>query len=153
MSLPPLASVETFESFAGRDINTDRAAALLDFASALIRAEAGVDWVDDNNDLSGVPDVIPFICCKVVERAVSNPEGLTAESVVNYRAEYGNSSSDLYLTKQERRLVRKAAGTALITTVELESPYRKYDPDDIYTTVANGGEEIPMGPWPYQSNR
>ena len=148
MSLPPLATIDDLRSFTGQDVGVSRAVALLDYASALIRVEAGTDWVDENNDLDGVPDVIRFIVCKVVERALSNPDGLTAESVVNYRAEYGNASSDLYLTKQERRLIRKAAGTPLITTVELESPYRKYDPDDIYMTVANGGEEVPMGPWP-----
>jgi hypothetical protein len=56
------------------------------------------------------------------------------------------------LTKQERRLVRKAAGSVLIGSVELQTPYRKYDADDVYMTVDNGGEELPMGPWPQPSD-
>jgi hypothetical protein len=152
MSLPALASLNDLLPLVGSVTDDGRARALLAYASALIRTEAGEDWVDTDGNLDGVPDIIKMICCKVVERSLSNPMGLTAEAVVNYRAEYGNSSSDLYLTKQERRLVRKAAGSVLIGSVELQTPYRKYDAADVYMTVDNGGEELPMGPWPEPSD-
>jgi hypothetical protein len=135
MSLPALATSTDLRALIGDVDDEGRARALLDFASALIRTEAGVDWVDEDDELDGVPDIVRFVCCKVVERVLSNPTGLQAESVVNYRAEYGNASSDLYLTKQERRLVRKAAGKLAVAAVgttrnELETPeVREFDYD------------------------
>jgi hypothetical protein len=135
MSLPALASLSDLQALMGEVKDWDRARALLDFASALVRTEAGEDWVDEDDELDGVPTIITMVVCKVVERSLSNPTGLTAESVVSYRAEYGNSSSDLYLTKQERRLVRKAVsktGVSVmgVTRGELETPeVREFDYD------------------------
>jgi len=135
MSLPALATSTDLRALIGDVDDEGRARALLDFASALIRVEAGVDWVDDEGNLDGVPDVARFVCCKMVERSLTNPDGLRSESVVGYRAEYSNASSDLYMTKQERRLVRKAAGKLAVAAVgttrnELETPeVREFDYD------------------------
>ena len=152
MSEPTLASLSELEARLGSTPDTVRALALLDDASALIRAEANYTWIDADGEPETVPALIVMVCCKVVERVLSNPEGLSGEAIGGYSAQFSNLSSDVYLTKQERRLVRKASGVMPIGTLELESPYRKYDTEDIYMTVNNGGEELPMGPWPYPSN-
>lgn len=101
------------------DDETPRADAALSDASALIRAEAGTDWVDDAGALSGVPDVVVMVAIAVARRALSNPDGLTSESIQDYsRAFASNSASaDVYLTKGERRVVRQAAGRSGLWTM------------------------------------
>lgn len=152
MSEPALATLDDLYARMGVVSDEGRARALLDDASALIRAEANYTWLDADGALETVPALIVMVCCKVAERVMSNPEGLSGEAIGGYSAQFSNASSDVYLTKQERRLVRKASGVMAIGTVELESPYKKYDAEDIYMTVAGGGEELPMGPWPEPSD-
>jgi hypothetical protein len=151
MSVSALASLDDLRTRMGSVSDEARALALLDDASALIRAEANYTWIDAEGLDEEVPALILMVCCKVVERVLSNPDGLSGEAIGGYSAQFSNASTDVYLTKQERRLVRKAAGTTPIGTIELQSPYRKYDVEDIYMTVDNGGEELPMGPWPEPS--
>ena len=152
MSEPTLATLSDLRARMGTLADETRAWALLNDASALIRAEANYTWIDADGVAEEVPALIVMVCCKVVERVMSNPEGLSGEAIGGYSAQFSNASSDIYLTKQERRLVRKAAGTTPIGTIELETPYKKYDAADIYMTVDNGGEELPMGPWPEPSD-
>lgn len=152
MSEPTLATIPELSARTGEISDLSRALALLADASALIRAEANYTWIDADGDLEEVPALIVMVCCKVVERVLSNPEGLSGEAIGGYSAQFSNASSDVYLTKQERRLVRKAAGTTPIGTIELESPYKKYDTADIYMGVDNGGDDLPMGPWPEPSD-
>ena len=85
---------------------------------------------------------------KVAQRVLTNPDGVTNETIGSFSQSFTSSSSDAYLTKAERRLVRKAAGSSLIGSVELESPYRRYSADDLYVSVAGGGDDLLMGPWP-----
>jgi hypothetical protein len=152
MSEPTLATIAELSARTGEISDLSRALALLADASALIRAEANYTWIDADGEPETVPALIVMVCCKVVERVLSNPDGLSGEAIGGYSAQFSNASTDVYLTKQERRLVRKAAGTTPIGTIELQTPYRKYDVEDIYMTVDNGGEELPMGPWPEPSD-
>lgn len=147
MATPALASVATLESLMGDVGDVARAQSLLWFSSELIRTECGETWLDDDGELETVPGIVQMVCCKVVQRSLANPLGVSAERVVQYEVDYADSSTDLYLTKQERRLVRKAAGTTMLGAVELVAPYQKEDVEDVYMT-ASTGEEIPMGPWP-----
>lgn len=117
MSLPALASLEALSDRTPGGIGEDdetRAQAALDDASALIRAEAGDDWVTDDDppelDEDALPDVVVTVCCAAARRALVNPDGVTQESLDGYSTSYRNDSADVYLTKAERRLVRSAAG-------------------------------------------
>ena len=149
MDGPALAQLADLEARMGVVAAAARARAALDDASALIRSEAGAeDWLDDDGNLEVVPSIVVTVCCKVAQRVLTNPDGVTNETIGSFSQSFTSSSSDAYLTKAERRLVRKAAGSSLIGSVELESPYRRYSADDMYVSVAGGGDDLLMGPWP-----
>ena len=149
MAEPALAQLTDLTARMGDVGGTERALAALADASAIIRAEAGTeDWIDTEGALETVPAIIVTICCKVAQRILTNPDGVTAEGLGSFNQSFTNASSDAYLTKAERRLVRKAAGANPIGSVELESPYRRYSVDDLYVRVDGGGDDLLMGPWP-----
>lgn len=111
-----------------------RAQADLDDASTLIREEAGKTWVDDQDEIvEDLPDIIVTLTMRVARRAFENPEGLTqhSESIEGYSESQSfaasSTNSELYLTADERRLVRKAAGKRPLwaqstTRGDLETP-------------------------------
>ncbi len=150
MSVPALAELEDLEARMGPLSDPSRAQAALDDASALIRSEADVDWLDDDGVLEAVPPVIVMICCKAAQRALTNPGGVSQESLGSFSQQYANASPDVYLTRAERRLVRRETGSQVIGTIQLESPYQNHV-SDIYVPVVGGGEDVPMGPWPETS--
>lgn len=119
MSLPALADLEALAArLPGGIAEADepRAQAALDDASALIRAEAGEDWVTDTDELDTdeLPDVAVTVCLAAARRAFVNPDGVTSEAIDGYQTQYRNDSADVYLTRAERRLVRLAVGRGVI---------------------------------------
>lgn len=152
MSLPALASLEQLATRLGGidDSDEERAQAALDDASALIRTEAGEDWVTDDDppelDTDNLPDVIVTVCCAAARRAVTNPDGVTQESLDGYSTSYRNDSADVYLTKAERRLVRGAAGRGALWT----QPTTRGD-YDVATVLAPVGAYPTSDEFPYDS--
>ena len=136
MSTPTLASLQQLEArFPGGlpDADTQRALAALDDASAWIRVEAGEDWLDDDGLLETVPAAIVSVCCAVARRIVDNPAGIMQRSIAGYSEGLTNASTDVYLTKQEKAMIRKVTGTGGLVAVVLESPYTPpLPPDDFY---------------------
>lgn len=155
--LPAFASVEDLEARMG-DVDDARAQAALDDASAFIRAEAGKDWAIEDALDDDVPDVIVAITLKAARRALENPEGVTKESVGTYSVGYANSSSDVYLSSEERRLIRRAAGKSGLwtqattrsdpATAGLDTPgppdYVRCGVADTYLPVEPPGAPIPF---------
>lgn len=127
MSTPTLADIwQLQQRIPGGldDSDLPRALAALEDASSWIRVEAGVDWLDDDGNLESVPGAVVSVCCTVARRVLDNPEGIMQMSVAQYSEGRSNASSDVYLTKQEKAIVRKAAGTAGgLTAVTLASPF------------------------------
>lgn len=128
--LPPLASVEQLADRLGHTpegAEADRAAALLIDASELIRDVAGEDWVDDANELEDVPRRVEKICLAVAYRAFVNPEALSQRSVGDSAKSFDRTRREggeaVYLTEQEKRAVRKAAGGSTFTSVTMVSPW------------------------------
>lgn len=118
--LPPLADIEQFSARlpGGLDpADETRAEALLEDASALVRSEAGVDWVDAGGELTDVPDIIRVTVLAAAKRAFINPDGVTAEAIQDYQASFSSASPDIYLTKQERAAVRRAVGRRGVFTI------------------------------------
>lgn len=138
MSTPTLASLAQLEARSPGGIapgDQNRALAALDDASAWIRAEAGVDWIDDvTGALETVPPVIVSICCSVARRVLDNPDELTSETVAGWSGTKANASSDTYLTKQERSMIHKVVdgGGGGMVAIPLESPYPMPWGYDIY---------------------
>lgn len=152
--LPALATTDALAlrlgaTLAGTELT--RATAILDDASALIRSEAGVDWVDEQGQLVDVPTVVESVALAVAYRAFRNPDGLGQASLGDASVSYdrGSGQSAVYLTRDERRSVRRAAGTSAIGTVELVAPWSM--PTSTYpVAVSGGGDPIPLGPFPWK---
>ena len=95
-----------------------QAEAFIDDASALVLQIANLDtaWTD-----ADVPDAVVPVVVNMVRRALENPRGLTSEQIGNYQWQAAaGSSSAIYATAQERRIIRRAAGHLSVGAVSLE---------------------------------
>jgi hypothetical protein len=143
MALPPLAPLSALETrlglAAGTLTGTDRARAEADLADAsvLIRAEAGVSYVADDGVTITAPDAVVTVAVRAARRAYLNPEDLTGENV----GEYGwqRREAGVYLTADEVRIVRKAAGkraTLGTGSVRVRSAYSSPTTEPVDSVVA-----------------
>jgi hypothetical protein len=101
------------------EVDEGRAQAALDDASTKIRAEAGKTWVTEAGDLdlpTGADrwraDILVTVCVQAALRAFTNPEAMTQEGIGTYSASWSNATTDVYLTRAERQMVRRAAGVS-----------------------------------------
>lgn len=110
----PLADITDIEARMGRTFSGEehaRVEALLDDASALVRDEAGITWIDPGTGLlTTVPGSIRAVVLRSVERAVRNPQGFSAESAGDYSYQRTNVEPGVYLTDSERQIIRRATG-------------------------------------------
>ena len=148
MTLPSLATVDELAARLPDGIDSadeDRAQLLLDDVSALARAEVETDWVDDANALSGVPAVVVTVVLAAARRAWLNPSGFVSETIgsYTYRLADGAAGSGVFLTDEEKRLIRRAAGTvdAGVSSVELNS---EIGSDWIYAAVEGSDRPLPI---------
>ncbi len=138
-----LATTEDFEVRHGPLVGdeADKVEALLEDATALIGLElAGSDvaWLKDEPE-EEVPAGVKAVCIQVAYRVFSNPDSVAREELGAVARTYrGTDQSDaLWLTQNEARLIRRAAGTSSITSIPVETPYSG-DPDEVH----------PMDFWP-----
>lgn len=119
-----LASKADFEERHGA--TDERVEPLLDDASSLILTEvesSEAEWVTEEEPKS-VPAIVTAICVEVAYRAWSNPDALSSESLGAYTQAWQNrSGSVFYLTKAEKRMLRRAADVSSVRSVILETPY------------------------------
>src|SRR5690606_20787571 len=79
---------------------------LLRLASAKVRRYVGMNWVDDDNALSGVPDGVPELVAGMVVRGIQNPRGVTQESAGPFGASYGSQAvNTVYLSASDREFL------------------------------------------------
>lgn len=104
----------------------EKAAALLDDAAALIVVELADAGIPVRDGDAGQAAALRSVSCSVVRRALSCGDGaaVSQESVTtgpfSKQRTYANPTGDLYLTKQERRLLgipQSGAGHAFIRPV------------------------------------
>lgn len=109
-----LAAVQDVESRLGRSLaegETGRVVALLEDASALVCDVAGRDWIDpDTGHLTTVPGTIRAVVLRMVERAIRNPHGFSAEAAGDYSYQRTNVEPGIYMTKAEEAIIRRAVG-------------------------------------------
>lgn len=147
MALPALVSLDDFALRLGgiAAADEDRAQAALTDASALIRAEAGdEDWVDDDGGLEEVPDVVVAVCVAVAIRAFRNPDGVRQEQIGNYSVAYADTSTAVFLTEGERRVIRRAVGLTGLNSIALQGEWT-VNPAAVYVPVEGGGDDFPFG--------
>lgn len=146
--LPALVSLDDFALRVGgvSASEEERAQAVLDDASALVRGEAGTeDWVDDDGALEAVPDLIAAITVAVAIRAYRNPDGVRSETIGTYSVAYADTSTAVFLTEGERRAIRRTVGMTGIGSVLLEGEWTRH-PAATYVPVEGGGDDFPLGP-------
>jgi hypothetical protein len=144
-----LATVPDLEARMGAVSDAARARAVLQDASNLIHAETNNAWVSDGALIDDVPGIALTVCCAVARRVIENPSGVTSEALGPFSQSIASSSNDVYLTKAEKRTLRRAAGLGA-GVLELESPYPlRQSTTDVYVPwVDADSEQFPMGPFP-----
>lgn len=151
--LPAFATIDEFANRLPGGISDDdstRAQAALDDASALIRNETGKTWVTDDELDADVPDIVVTVTCRAAMRAFVNPTGLVQDTTGPFSASFANASSDVYLTKNEKSDVRRAAGksglwTQCVTRGPIEvRPITGCGEADEYVPVDPAGKDMPF---------
>lgn len=90
---------------------------MLDDASALVRDQAGRTWVDaETGDPLPVPASIRYVVLRMVDRAVRNPNAFSAEAAGDYSYQRTDVQPGVYLTDDERAIIRKAVGKSGLWT-------------------------------------
>jgi hypothetical protein len=110
MALPALATYDDLKGRIGSCDDRTQAEALLAQASAIVRAAAGLLWVDEGGELSGVPEGIPGVVVEMVARVCDNPLGVESESQTQgVRSQSVSFSADaaqrLYLSTADRIVI------------------------------------------------
>lgn len=149
----PLASAEQLSARLGvslSGVDLERALAAIDDASALVRGEAGEDWVDDHDEPEEVPELIQAIVLQVAYRAYRNPEGVFSTQVGDVQVSYGREGHGgaIFLTDDEKKALRRAMGRSAVSSIQLETPYA-IGIDNYYVPVEGGGDPLPMAPFPW----
>jgi hypothetical protein len=149
-----LASIPELEARLGRTIDEnemDRALALLEDASGLVRVEVGdTVWTDPDTGLtvlSLVPVPVRTVALRAAERAMRNPGGYSSESSGDYSFQRNAvQGSGVYLTDNDLKILRRAVrrnsglwtqpvtrGDVFFDTVWLEDNYGcELIPYDVY---------------------
>jgi len=124
-----LATLEDFEARHGvlSDDEIEIVEAALDDASALILGELSgseAAWLEDDPK-EATPAVVKAVCIQAAYRAWSNPDSVAQETLGQAARTYrgGNQSDALWLTKNEVRLVKKAASVPSVKSIPVQTPY------------------------------
>jgi hypothetical protein len=120
MALPPLVTIDEFNALIVGDVKpgdeTTRANALIAAASALVRFEAGMTWVDATTGvLTAVPDVAAQITLSAATRAWYNPAQVSSQQLGASSVRYG----DVWLTKSEADRLNLLSGKRALSSVNL----------------------------------
>jgi hypothetical protein len=92
------------------DLDSGQATALIADASALVREAADPEL--DAVESPDTPPVVVAVMVNMIRRGLDNPRGNAQETLGDYSYTAGATGgvATLYLTRRERRLVRRAAG-------------------------------------------
>lgn len=126
MARPALATIDDLERLLGAPFSDDeddltriQAEERLAQASEIVRAYAQTDWLNDaEDDVEAVPGAIPGVVTGMVDRASSNPAGVTQEQAGPFARSFGSDAAQrIYLTKMDKLVIRRAVGATGISTI------------------------------------
>lgn len=115
------------------NVTEDDVSGLLEDASAEVRlvAEPELDDVESPD----TPPMVRAVVVNMVRRGLTNPRGVAQETLGDYSYSAGGSGiATLYMTRREKRLVRRAVGKLGVGTAQLEGDLplpREIDIDDL----------------------
>jgi hypothetical protein len=103
-----VAELLTRPGFEG--LNPGQAGALIDDASALVREAADPEL--DAVESPDTPPAVVAVLVNMIRRGFTNPAGHAQETLGDYSYTAGTQAgvATVYLTRRERRIVRRAAG-------------------------------------------
>ena len=146
MTLPALANAADVEVRVGRAFTPEelaRATAILRDVSAVIRMEAGSDFVDEDDELA-VPDAVRAVALLVARRAFMNPRGVTSNQIGGYSERvHSDEAMGIFLAPVEKRMLRNAMGRATSGTIAVPQAYRYVD-TTVWAYPSQGFDPIPM---------
>lgn len=124
--LPPLASLETLETWMGTSVDSARADAIISAASTLIRSHTGRVWVGAEGVEDGVTELqlaqVRDVCITVAERVYRNPDGTTHQLAGPYSRSVATwSALGLWLTDAEKARL-PGAGVSGLMSVRVVAP-------------------------------
>lgn len=149
MALPLLATVGDFGEWIDQTLEPDdpKLTRWLRAASGLVRRAARQTWVDENGDLTDVPDDVVAIVLQCVERKWNNPTGVASESTGPFSVKHPDMSAEgLYLTEDEKELLagyRPTSGLWSLRTDKDDEFLRELVKDTVFVPDASGGDPIP----------
>lgn len=147
MALPSLATVSDLAAWVGRAIpdNDPRAGAVLSHASTRVRAYVRpTTWVDDQNELSEVPDIVRDVVVRVAARAWRNPEDLDSVTLDDGTKRWG-STRGLVLTDEDREDLAAYRSDDTPSGIGIFSTYRDdVRADTIYVPTAPAPSGYPF---------
>lgn len=125
LTLAPVSALEArlgLPAGSMTDPDLGRATAALEDASALVRAEAGRPFLNDDGDAVTAPAAVVTIVVQAALRAFRNPEGFATESLGDYSYRLTDEAASVYLTEEEKRIVRDAGGVSSYGVVSVRTP-------------------------------
>lgn len=140
MALSPLASVDDLATWLGvtlEGVAAERAGAVLDAASAMVRAEAGQDW-----DGTEAPADVIALVIRVAANMWANPTGVSQQATGPFSVSYGSALSDA-----DRDLLGKHKPHGGLFTISTTRGCM--ETDSVYVDVVGSDEPLPVSrsPW------
>lgn len=126
----------TKEEVEDRANRTFEGAAITQVEALIVDVSAEINEVADKTwTTSDVPATVVPIAVRAVMRGVDNPHGLESETIGAYTwRDSGDSQTGIYLTRLERKKVRRAAGKLGVSDADLESWLPAPDDPNVSTT-------------------
>jgi hypothetical protein len=103
---------------------------------ALAEAGSGTTW-----DLATVPPGVAAIVIRSAVRVFTNPTGATQSTTGPYSVSWSAASVQAYLTKDEKKLIRRLAGHTGLSTIRTQRDRHVAD-DLLYVSTSPGSEPV-----------
>lgn len=130
-----LASVDDL-SVRGVDVSDEaRAQSAIEDASVRIHTETNWVWIDASTGelVESVPDIAATVCLAAATRSLTNPDAVSSESesigrMWSTSRTFANASPDVFLSRSEKALLRRAAGIGGLGVMRIKAPGLKSGP-------------------------
>lgn len=113
-----LITVADLQEWPGFDaVDPVQAAKLIEVVSGLVEDVARPHVLDPQ----ALPPAIEAVVVSMVRRGLDNPRGLTGEQLGDYQWQGTAASGSIYVSLNEKRVIRRAIGKLGVATVSLEA--------------------------------